>query len=397
MPRGAAAQETPPLGPQDVALLETTIRLQEKTGAEVWPGFDSYRPVVLFFNDNGQFLLNAQTAPSYYQVYSATAPFWSKTSWWTKELRKQDGSFFSDDEFNKSVINSAYSSEETGYRFPYSIFLIDSLERYRRKGHPWTAEDWMAIFWHEVFHVYQDSQYKPELTASEKTSIEPIKNLLDDPVYLELLQQEQALMKEALLQPKLPKKNETVCQKYLPQRRLRHEGLKIKGRQGALQNELFYEVSEGTARYVEEITALTAAKLPAIELKKLDAGLYGGPDYSRFQKFKSRPLAYHYAQVDQFPQGTPYYYVTGFSLALLLDQLDPAWKKDIFQTENFFDAKLESYCQKYQQELIAQKRAQAKKHAEMKKRAQQKRLKEAKNPENAKQHDQRRTDNQLPR
>lgn len=60
--------------PEDLSLLEAAIAFQQEIGDKVWPGFGSFRTATVYFASNGQFLFNAQSAPSYYKPYLGKTP-----------------------------------------------------------------------------------------------------------------------------------------------------------------------------------------------------------------------------------------------------------------------------------------------------------------------------------
>jgi hypothetical protein len=265
-------------------------------------------------------------------------------NWRTSERRDVYGELMSGENLDRSPINSAYSTMDSHGHFPYNVFLIDSISRYHKKGESWSAEDWMSIYWHEVFHTYQDTQYLPELVSPERTSIEPLNELLSSSTYVSSIRDELGSIRRALMARSPEQKRHWACDELLAKRKRRQMTLIAQGDGNAVRNELFYEFSEGSARYIEEMMTIGAAALPADKLHSLDRGLPLDKDYTRFTRFKNRTRGYYYDKIAEFPEGFRYYYATGFSLALFLDQVDPGWKKDIFRTEGFLDAKLKNYC-----------------------------------------------------
>lgn len=111
----------------------------------------------------------------------------------------------------------------------------------------------------------------------------------------------------------------------------------------AVSSEQFYEISEGTALYVEELMSLKAGELLKKEENK---SKFLVSNFNFYEKYGSRKLDYYYESILDVSPQKRYFYNTGFSLALLLDQLNPNWKASAFKEKGVLFSKVNSLCQK---------------------------------------------------
>ena len=158
-------------------LLNGAVRLQKLVGDELWPGFGAFRTAVVLFTDGGQFLFNApQAAPSYYSLMKdSSSVAWSKSSYFSKDLHRATGEPYSRNDVDTDYIASAYSPRDSEGHYSFSVFYVDSFERYLRKEKGRIPEDWLQIFWHEVFHNFQDQIYSQGLITQSLTDSRKLK------------------------------------------------------------------------------------------------------------------------------------------------------------------------------------------------------------------------------
>lgn len=327
------------LAAEDINLLEASVTLQELEGEKVWPGFSRFKTQVAYTLNHTQILLNVKNAPDYYLPYTKKLPRWAKGGFYTAPPRKANGDFYSQIELDSAYIAAAFSSNQTGKHYPYSIFFIDSIARLERKM-GWKVDDWMAIFWHEIFHNFQDEKYDPTLVNDSVTDSRPINDLMKDEKYFIMVMEELKLIREALKSPKKDKFSQ--CKKLIKSREDRFEySRKIHG-ENSNTIEKFYELSEGTARYVEEMLSLSISKRNDLE-KHIPLLIKSGRSNS-FKKYRTMKKSDYYSKILNLSLGQPFYYQTGFATALLLDQLSNNWKQDIFKTKGFMHSKLLNTC-----------------------------------------------------
>ena len=326
----------------DILLLEAATRIQEAVGADVWPDFGAFKTAVLFQSADGQVLLNAVNPPSEFTPYFHQTPYWGSPAFTTNGLRAFDGNSLSKEEYQTGFFASAYSSTQTGQHFPFSVFVLDSIGQFHKKGNPWSVEDWMSIFWHEVFHNFQDTRYQTGFPSKEVSNFKNVKPLLGDEEYLRLIKSELKLVSDGLKAVPGETKKQILCKGLAKSRAKRALFLKAKKLTNSLKSEQFYETSEGTARYVEEMILLAAANYR--EISKVTANIPSGPNFSDFKKYKERTLSDYYDRIKVLHPGERYFYQTGFSVALALDQLAPNWKSSVFVTDGGIYAVLQKAC-----------------------------------------------------
>jgi hypothetical protein len=335
----ANAQSVPALGREDVAALDAVIAFQDDLGDSVWPGFGAFRTATSYFTEHGQYLLNAPAAPpAYFKPYRGPAPSWSARNWYAAERRKADGAVLGEQD-DRETINSAYSSSQSDGHYAFSVFFQDSPSRFKAKGQKWSLEEWFSIYWHEVFHNFQDEFYRSREPIKGEQDYRILEPLLDDPANRKAVAAEQDLLVRALRERRPARKRKLACG-FVEARLERRKRLSPE----AVAAESYYESTEGTARYVEELLCVAGGRLPEKKRRGLDAGIAGHPDYSRFSKFKERSVEFYYALVAGDALGRSYHYQTGFGLALLLDQLVPDWKRGAFASRDLLFGRLAESC-----------------------------------------------------
>lgn len=329
----------------DTRLLETAHRLQQLFGSEVWPSFETFTTQVVFVTDRGQVLLNSSNAPTYYLPYEGPVPTWAKKkALYTRERRGPEGSIYTQEKFDTDYIASAYSSSQTKRHFSNSVFFVDSIERFHKKGWKWSVEDWMAIYWHEVFHDFQDTLYKADLVSDSVTDFKPVEDLINDDAYRNEISKEQKLLSEALKVSSPSDKHRIICKEFLPLREARYAFLRKSGKASSIATEQFYEISEGTARYVEELLTIAVANAPSNSRNEFSL-ISALPHFDGFRKFKGRTKRRYFDRILNLPKGERYFYQTGFALALVLDQVMPDWKNSAFKSKEFLFGRVKAYCQ----------------------------------------------------
>ena len=112
------------------------------------------------------------------------------------------------------------------------------------------------MFWHEVFHNYQDSLYGIPLIDSKVTAFENVRANVKSLSFIAQVKEEQRILTQALETQNGMQKRKLICDKFVGARKKRYSTMKS----DAVISEKFYEASEGTARYVEELMSLAAGK-----------------------------------------------------------------------------------------------------------------------------------------
>lgn len=164
----------------------------------------------------------------------------------------------------------------------------------------YASTEHVATLWHEATHAYQLTKYEDEITGLLKDTSGDIQDIIVSSVdgnqnVVELYKKQMELLNKAYDAEDLTEKQAYVAD-YLE---LEHE------RQALLSEETrsaedYYEVAEGTARYIE----------------------------SQVYRFQEGNDAFEEAYIGQtvYENGSGKYYTSGMMKCYLLDELDPDWK-----------------------------------------------------------------------
>lgn len=322
----------------DLSLLELAEDLKSEVAKEVWPGFSEFKTSVIYFTNEGQFLLNPKGAvPQEYHQTKFKGPTWSPAIYKASGWYNPDGNKLTEAEVNSAYLASAYSSEQTEKHFAYSVFALDSIGRFHMKDMKWDIDDWSAIFWHEVFHNYQDDLYHPNLISREVTNFSNVKSFVESEKFLNKIRKELNILSDALKAEDVKTKKSLICDRLIPMKLKRYKSMPAK----SVTSEQFYEISEGTARYVEEMMSLAAGKLLASEQTKKK---YSFNNFNSFKKYAARDRKHYFNSIKDVSPQKRYFYNTGFGLALLLDQVSPTWKEQAFKEKGFLFGLAQAWC-----------------------------------------------------
>ena len=84
--------------------------------------------------------------PSEYLTTNIKGPSWSKSVYVARNWTSPEGMTYTKDEVDSVYLASAYSREQTNNHFSYSVFFLDSMERFHFKDMKWSFDEWIAIF-----------------------------------------------------------------------------------------------------------------------------------------------------------------------------------------------------------------------------------------------------------
>lgn len=326
------------LSQNDQLILNTAIQLQQVLGDKVWPRIAQFKATVVFLTDEGQFLFKAKTPPPLeYKPISSQNLFWSKQDYKTDTWYNADGSKLSQQEYDQGYFANAYSTAETNGHFLNSVFFVDSIQRFRKKGTNWSPDDWLSIFWHEQFHNFQDNLYNPKLVTRDVSDFSNIRDYVESETFLSKIRDEQKLVVQALASKEISKKRNIMCDSFIKLRTDRYQTMKL----AAVKSEAFYELSEGTARYFEELMSVEAGKF---FFKKNERENFKISNFGYFENYSKRDVSSYYNSLGKVSPTMRYFYSTGFGLALFFDQIDLEWKDSIFKTEGFMFSTLKKWC-----------------------------------------------------
>ncbi|MFG1486537.1 hypothetical protein [Halobacteriovorax sp. RZ-2] len=280
--------------------------LIEQGAVKFWPELKDYKPLVLINHHNTQYLLNSNTYPNNGYYY------------FNDTIRHPLGIKIKKRPYHTAYLSKMHKGLEN------SIFMIDSQETMSEKGQNWNDYDWITIYIHEVFHLFQNNKLGQQLVLSpNKMNTDALISLKKNKSYIDSINQEVQLVRNAVLKLDLQKASNKIntCRDLIKHRENRFKNFKINNDTKA--SELFYETVEGTARYFEKHIDLQAMKNPKLN-KLMNAELL-----NYYAKYGRKTFEYMITPLDQ---NSNYYYDTGFFLSILLDKISPDWKQDAFKT-----------------------------------------------------------------
>lgn len=286
--------------------IEIAEDLIEQGAIKFWPELQDYKPLVLINHHNTQYLLNSNTYPNngYYHFNDT--------------IRHPLGIEIKRKPYHTAFLSKMHKGLEN------SIFMIDSQQTMSKKGLNWNDYDWITIYIHEVFHLFQNNKLGVQLTSSPyKMNTDALISLKKNKSYIDSINQEVQLIRKAVLglDLKNTKNKIDTCKNLIKLRENRFKNYKIDNDTKA--SELFYETIEGTARYFEKHIDLQAMENPKLN-KLMNAELL-----NYYAKYGKKTFEYMITPIEQ---NSSYYYDTGFFLSILLDKISTNWKQDAFKT-----------------------------------------------------------------
>lgn len=175
-----------------------------------------------------------------------------------------------------------------------------------------TESQYISILYHEGFHAYQMENYLDKLNVMypdyEEVKLQELMDKVDKDKEFNKLYNEEYLLMHNILKEKDKEVINNKIKKLIEKRYKRYDTLKKKlGSEEAnalIKLENFYELFEGTARYMEIKTA---------------------------QILKDNELYSKYLEdIKETSKGREKYYRSGMALCLILDKVNKEWKKDVF-------------------------------------------------------------------
>ncbi|MGL6200345.1 MAG: hypothetical protein ACRC3H_15550 [Lachnospiraceae bacterium] len=162
------------------------------------------------------------------------------------------------------------------------------------------SKEHIATLWHEATHAYQLTKYEDEITGVLKDNSGDIQDIIVSSVdgnqnVVELYKKQMELLNKAYDAENLTEKQAYIAD-YLD---LEHERRTLLSEE-ACAAEDYYEVAEGTARYIES---------------QVYCFLEGNDAFEEA-----------YTGQTEYENGSGKYYTSGMMKCYLLDELDPDWK-----------------------------------------------------------------------
>lgn len=188
-----------------------------------------------------------------------------------------------------------------------------------------TTEEWLSIFLHEFFHTRQllVPSFRPTLVEMKSGKLDPAaleKTFKEDAAYRASLQHEYHILSSAAARDDALTREAArgALAQWLPAYLQRRAHLQSLGGEALVRADVTFTYVEGTARYVET-HFLSDPRFHAATSLPLDSHFDG---YRSF----SRP---GYEGLAQRKMGARYFYALGMHLGLILDHVEPDWKRRV--------------------------------------------------------------------
>lgn len=328
------------INPMDLAALKECYNITSQLNADLFSGWDLEKTPFLFYKPNIQeILINFPYKPEGFQEYNGFTPFNLGTIY----VRNDKTFFTSDAQYTSVHIDGIYvplvADPSSGLRNDLLSIIknrpkdavISWVQNREFEEDPYNL---ICVILHEGFHAYE---YKIAPKKSDYVSM-LYKYPVIDPVNNALLVIEGNILTDALLAKKSDGFPEKVKQ-FVAVRTYRQARLEP----AFAEYEKFVEYSEGLARYVELKFLQRGEKMEPVRDMYYYNGFYGykGVLYEQYEKKISRILS-----IDEKEQNKSgpislklKFYETGALQGLLLDEILPHWKKEIFK-ENIYQSDL---------------------------------------------------------
>jgi hypothetical protein len=212
----------------------------------------------------------------------------------------------------------------------HAWLLLGSLEgliQYHAAFRQSSTEEWLSVAMHEFLHTEQlrVPGFANELRLINTHALDPAPLAAlyaGDRAYRALVDREYALLLAAVTRPSPPPSAaRTALRAWLALYRKRRANLGARPDGAKLvRSDSVFTYLEGTARYAESVFLVNTAQHPL--------GSIAGDD--RFHGFVNWAGG-GYAQMPNRQIEAQYYYALGFHLGLLLDRIDPTWKRTVHE------------------------------------------------------------------
>jgi hypothetical protein len=210
-------------------------------------------------------------------------------------------------------------------RHPWLLLgSLEGLTQYHAAFKGSSTEEWLSVAMHEFFHTRQlrlaSFASSLHLINTRQIDAKPLAALYaDDARYRALVEREYDLLVNAARASLDRARALQALRAWYALYRKRCANLAARP-QGAklVQSDRLFSYLEGVARYVESTFLIVPGQHPSIAIP-------GDARFHRFARWENRG----YAAMPNRQLDTEYYYAIGFHLGLLLDRVDPSWKRDV--------------------------------------------------------------------
>jgi hypothetical protein len=185
---------------------------------------------------------------------------------------------------------------------------------------------------HESFHAYQGLLQPERLAAADRTSALEERYPWDDPALKGAWQKELDTLQRAILTTSREERI-ALARQFLQERRQRRAASALPAQ--LVDYERQQEWMEGLAKYAELSAGLAAADPAYRPLPQALAAIPGFAGYGGYPRFYQAQLR-EVSRLNNRGGSTRFYY-GGMAQAMLLDDLNPAWKPLAMQPEAYLE------------------------------------------------------------
>jgi hypothetical protein len=210
-------------------------------------------------------------------------------------------------------------------RHPWLLLgSLEALMRYHPAFEQSSTEEWLSVAMHEYFHACQMRQSGFANTLhrinTHELDAKPLAALYTrDARYRGLVQREYAHLVAAARAPLTQPETRQALRAWRNLYRQRRAQLAAQTQgEKLIESDSLFTYLEGVARYVESTFLVEAGQHPS-------STIAGDARFHRFAKWENLG----YAAMPNRQLDPEYYYALGFHLGLLLDRIDPNWKRDV--------------------------------------------------------------------
>lgn len=347
--------------------LKESRNIMRAVGDQIWKGWDPSKTPILFYRPGVQdILIGYPHLPAGFQVLTGFNPLPGETIYY-----RDDKTFIEADGQNTStdidgvptlVVADTFSNQRTQIQGAILARDVAFLQEWLKEWNflPNNPYDQIAMILHEAFHCYQNV-LAPDKGPNEMAAVNyPLLDVSNNS-YWSL---EAAIVKDALTSDARERKIDKI-KELVAVRSERRAALK----KDAIEYEDQAEYLEGLAKYIEYRFLIKAQGLePQPELFFLN-GFHGYGEHlkrvlaDRYKQMKDIIAASIDMTGNKFGVGPLRFrlYSSGAALALLLDEVDPGWKADIFKDGVYLFDKLQRavpFGQEERSSLIARAKSE---------------------------------------
>lgn len=334
-PHRSAATASPLLDDYEIARIQELYRVWNIAGHKAWPGFSNsnFNLRFILISKTEQWAINVDPLPLYYSKVEVPSPLQgfvnslAVTEPYRNEFGEKESSF-------PVEMHRSLPPEFTNFQFNHSIYYVTSIDGFQTEGQTISADEWIHISIHELFHNYQDQfvNYSPKF--SKEITFPYGETLKKDQKHNSYLISELKFLAQAACSADRKQILQSL-KRSLRIRKQRWNYVETKFGFSIKTWERYQTWAEGSARYVEhEVMSMWPMYANNSVLKS-------DPTFKNYEGYKAESLNSWCREIAAYSHS--YWYDLGFAYALILNKLDPTWKAKQPDQSLFFDGYFRSF------------------------------------------------------